>query len=156
VATPGETDFYSIDFARDIPTGDVITSVSTALTVHYGTDAAPSSSIIGPPTYAGSVVTQIIGGAYPAGLQPARTYNLILTATTANGYVVVKFGRVNCEFVPTPTTHVVTVPRLYFRTAGDSQYLAVLGSIAAPPSVAGSAQLDFRTAGKSQYLSILI
>ena len=90
-ASPNAVEGYSIDFALQIAAGDSIVSVSAALPVHYGTDAAASARLSGSPTFSGTVVTQTLSA-----LQPGVAYNLILTAITTLGATLPNYGRVSC------------------------------------------------------------
>jgi len=68
-AIRGERKSFSIDFANDLPAGDAIASVSTALEVFHGVD--PNVELLfapGPPAISGSVVTQVLG--FGPGFQP--------------------------------------------------------------------------------------
>ncbi|WP_294538118.1 hypothetical protein [uncultured Rhodoblastus sp.] len=89
--SPGEALSFSMDFVKQIATGDSLVTVSTTLTVHSGTDALVASRLVGNPAISGTVVSQVLEM-----LAPGVTYNLVFSAVTANGATIVNFGRVSC------------------------------------------------------------
>jgi len=95
-STPGEMQPYAIDFAAQISTGESISSVTSALTVakvtpagFNGTDLSPSTNLVGPPAFAGTVCSQNVGP-----LQANVVYLLIFTVTTTAGRTLINYGHI--------------------------------------------------------------
>lgn len=77
----GETVLASVDFASRLPPGVTITSVSTAITLHSGTDPTFYMVVNGVlPTFSGSVVSQLVTG----GVIGAQ-YLLVFAAVLSDG-----------------------------------------------------------------------
>lgn len=94
---PGETQPYSIDFANQLATGNSIASTTSSLAAEQGIDRNASSWLVGSPTISGTVVSQVIGGAMPNGLQPGVVYRLTFTITTASVRTLSDYGFIPCS-----------------------------------------------------------
>ena len=94
---PGEIQPYSIDFANQLATGDLIASATSSLAADQGIDRNASSWLVGSPAVDGAVVSQVIGGALPTGLQPGVVYRLTFTITTASGRTLSDYGFIPCS-----------------------------------------------------------
>jgi hypothetical protein len=94
---PGETQPYSIDFSNQLATGDSIVSAAAALVADQGSDRSASSWLVGSPTTNGTVVSQVIGGAMPNGLQPGVVYRLTFLIATASGRALSDYGLIPCS-----------------------------------------------------------
>lgn len=81
---PTEKEFFAFDYARQLGTGETISSASVAVTVKSGTDGNPSAMVSGTANIVGERVSQlIIGGT--ADVQ----YCIACTAVTSLGQEIV-------------------------------------------------------------------
>ena len=95
-ALPGDTCAYSIDIAAQLDAGDSLSGASVTLLVRQGSDSTPSARLVGSATVSGTVVTQVIGGTPPNGLQGGTIYRVVYTATTAAGRTLVNAVELPC------------------------------------------------------------
>ncbi len=94
--SPGESQPFSLDMTAQLVNGDTIASVSSDLAAYVGSDADASSWLIGSPYVTGNIVSQIIGGDSPDGLQPGVTYRLTFTVTTTQAKTLVNYAHIAC------------------------------------------------------------
>ncbi len=97
--SPGETQPFSLDMTAQLVNGDTIPMVPTitaTLVAYEGVDADASSWLIGSPYASGNILSQVIGGAMPNGLQPGVTYRLTFTVTTTQNKVLVNYAHIAC------------------------------------------------------------
>ncbi len=96
-ASPGEEQPFSLDWTPQLLNGDTIVSITSAeLAVYEGVDPDAPSWLIGSPYLVGNVVSQVIGGDSPDGLQPGVTYRLTFTVLTTQGKTLVNFAHIAC------------------------------------------------------------
>lgn len=83
---PGEDEDFTMDFVRDLFSGETISSAACDLAVagvcDDGTDSSPSSRLVGLPSISGTKVTQEVSNC-----QPGVYYRLTFTITTSTGRV---------------------------------------------------------------------
>jgi len=96
---PGETQPYSIDFSNQLATGDSIVTATSSLVADQGIDRSAFSWLVGSPSINGTIVSQVIGGAMPNGLQPGVVYRLTFVITTASGRTLSDYGLIPCSQV---------------------------------------------------------
>jgi len=78
---PASKEYFTVDFVRQLATGDTITAASACtVAVLEGTDANPSAMLLGSPVVLGSLVSQELQG----GVAGVR-YTLTFSVTTAQG-----------------------------------------------------------------------
>lgn len=77
---PGSTEFFTVDFVRQLAAGDTITSATITCSVLAGVDAAAGSMVSGSAVISGTNVSQSIRLGV-AGVH----YQLEFSATTAQG-----------------------------------------------------------------------
>lgn len=98
-ASPGETQPYSLDFGTQLEPGDSIQSVISTLSVHCGSDPNAAACLVSAPSVSGTVVTQMIGGALPGGLQPDVDYIWAVTIVTAFARTRVNYAYLPCAAI---------------------------------------------------------
>lgn len=95
--SPYETTIFGFDFALDLGASEIITSVVFACQVaesSVGTDANPSSRLLGSASISGTIVSQL-GGTFVAGV----TYRIIATITTSQGQTITGYANTICEAI---------------------------------------------------------
>ena len=90
-AQVGESEVYSLDFANDMNTNDVISTVSFTLDVESGTDATPSARLDGLPSHFGKIAMQRLSG-----LVLGVVYIITATIVTTQGNTLSLWSRVRC------------------------------------------------------------
>lgn len=73
-----------IDMLSRLAVGETIATAAAAISVHSGTDATPSTMLLGLPTISGSIVTQKV----QAGL-PGVIYKLAISIRTNNNNILI-------------------------------------------------------------------
>lgn len=90
---PTESEYLSIDFVNDLPTGDSIASVSSVtLSVVSGTDLTPNSHLVGSPGVSGTTVSQKVSG-----LLDTVTYCFTVTIATSNSLTISNWAHILCQ-----------------------------------------------------------
>lgn len=98
-ASPGETQLYSLDFAAQLEPGDSIQSATSTLTIHCGSDPNAAACLLSAPSVSGTVVSQLIGGALPGGLQPGVDYVWTVSVVTAFARIRVNYAYLPCAAI---------------------------------------------------------
>jgi hypothetical protein len=80
VKPEGETRLETVDFIGRLDPTDSIMSVSTWVEMHAGVDFKPDLLLMGPPTFSGTEVSQMITGG-----DLGNIYRLVFDAVTASG-----------------------------------------------------------------------
>jgi hypothetical protein len=80
----------SFDLRNALTTGEIITSVVSAISVVTGTDSSYLSRLLDSPTITGTIISQMVGT-----LQPGVTYGLLMTATTSNNQILTPYSTVS-------------------------------------------------------------
>lgn len=82
----------TFDFSAALGDGEMLINPPTvSVGLVSGTDPTPSSTLIGIPSIVGSSVLQTIGG-----LQPGAIYDIIATAPTSGGQILVLNSHQQC------------------------------------------------------------
>ena len=92
-ADNSESEVYGFDFINDLLSGETISSAVWSLSVKSGTDASPSSHLIGSP----SIVSATKTAQRISGLLQGVTYIITCTVTTNLSNTKVLWTKVFCE-----------------------------------------------------------
>lgn len=88
----GEVDVFTLDFVKDLNTGETIASATVACVVVAGTDATPESRLSGSASFSGTKVSQGIAGAL-GGVD----YRLIGTVITSASRTLIRWSNFACQ-----------------------------------------------------------
>lgn len=95
VATPPVDEIYTIDFVNQLREGETVTGATVSILTSQGTDADPSSHLIGSMFITGdTLVSQRIRG-----LQAGNIYNVSIVAVTSLGFTPELNSYIVCEAI---------------------------------------------------------
>lgn len=94
-ANPADDNVYTIDFINEWADGITISNASATLTVFQGTDASPSSHLVGPafitaPTFASQQIRGLVAG---------NIYSLNIIAVSSDGFQYELYALLPCQAV---------------------------------------------------------
>lgn len=91
-ANAGESEVYGFDFAKDLPEGDSISTVTFGIAVVSGTDPDPASHLTGQPSVSGTQTLQRVQD-----LIAGVIYTLEATVVTTMGNTLVLWAPIICQ-----------------------------------------------------------
>ena len=100
---PNTDRYFTMDFSADIPIGDAVWSVTTAVGVAASSlvedaNAAAIGSATSP-LIQGNAIIQKLGGTMPGGFQAGVTYTWLVTVQTVNDLEIPHFAYIKCRAV---------------------------------------------------------
>lgn len=95
----GEECLLSIDFGSNLGPGETLASATAQMLLLSGTDASPSSRLVGLPLIAGTIVSQLVTftGLVMTQASPRNNYRLIIRVTTSLSQTISAWSQIQCS-----------------------------------------------------------
>lgn len=95
----GEQCLLSIDFGNNLGPGETLASATSSILLLTGTDASPSSRLVGLPIVTGTIVSQLVSfaGLTMTDASPRNYYRLFITATTSLPQTLKAWSQIQCS-----------------------------------------------------------
>jgi hypothetical protein len=92
IINPNEVEWFGMDFANVLQTGETIQSFTVTVTLEKGDDATPGQRAIDAPILIAAKVSQKIGTCVPD-----NYYIIAYQIVTSQGQTIISYGKVQCN-----------------------------------------------------------